>query len=141
VVTLPDPKPLVVPVQRDNNNNYLDSLTKWSLHFQFTAIPQGHFGFRGGGYNGPNTLSALPDTALSVTSTLFVGRRLWKGAAVYVNPEIAGGRGVGRRDPQSPYDETSYTPAVGMGGFPNGETFRVGSSRPALLHTIRGFTV
>lgn len=118
--------------QQDNNNNYLDSLQNWSLHFQFTTIAQGHTGFRGAGYDGRNTLSAQADTALSVTTTLFLGRRLWRGAAVYVNPELAGGRGVGHRNSQSPYDESLYAPAVGVAGFPNGETFRIGSARPAL---------
>lgn len=118
--------------QKDNNNNYLDSSKAWSLHYQFTTIVQGHTGFRGAGYVGRNSLSDLPDTTLSVTTTLFVGRRLWKGAAAYVNPEIAGGRGVGRRDPQDPYNEESYIPAVGIAGFPNGETFRIGSPKPAL---------
>ena len=121
-----------VRAQQDNNNNYLDSLQNWSLHFQFTTIAQGHTGFKGAGYDGRNTLSAQADTALSVTTTLFLGRRLWRGAAVYVNPELAGGRGVGHRNSQSPYDESLYAPAVGIAGFPNGETFRIGSARPAL---------
>lgn len=123
---------MTAAAQRDNNNNYLDSLQSWSLHYQTTAVVQGHPGFRGGNYDGRNTLSALPDTTLSLTTTLFLGRRLWRGAALYVNPEIAGGRGVGHRDAQAPYDETLYTPAVGIAGFPNGETFRVGSPRPAV---------
>lgn len=121
-----------IQAQQDNNNNYLDSLQKWSLHFQFTTIVQGHAGFNGAGYDGRNTLSAQADTALSVTTTLFLGRRLWRGAAVYLNPELAGGRGVGHRNSQSPYEESLYAPAVGIAGFPNGETFRIGSARPAL---------
>ncbi|MBD2755385.1 carbohydrate porin [Spirosoma validum] len=124
--------PETVQAQQDNNNNYLDSLKNWSLHFQFTTIAQGHTRFNGAGYDGHNTLSEQPDTALSVTTTLFLGRRLWRGAAVYVNPELAGGRGVGHRDSQSPNDESLYVPAVGIAGFPNGETFRIGSARPAL---------
>ncbi|MEZ0610759.1 carbohydrate porin [Fibrella sp. WM1] len=118
--------------QKDNNNNYLDSSRNWSLHYQFTTIVQGHTGFRGAGYVGRNTLSDLPDTTLSVTTTLFVGRRLWKGAGLYLNPEIAGGRGVGHRDPAAPYDEDLYNAAVGLGGFPNGESFRIGSAKPAV---------
>jgi high affinity Mn2+ porin len=118
--------------QRDNNNNYLDSLRSWSFHVQSTVIVQGHAAFRGAGYEGPNTLSPRADTALSITTTLFVGRKLWRGASLFFNPEIAGGRGVGHRDPQALYDETLYTPAVGIAGFPNGETFRIGSPKPAL---------
>jgi len=118
--------------QRDNNNNYLDSLQNWSFHFQFTNVVQGHTAFKGGGYQGPNTLSPQADTALSVTATLFAGRRLWRGASLYFNPEIAGGRGVGHRDNQFPNNEDLYNPAVGIAGFPNGETFRIGSPKPAL---------
>ncbi|MBO0938101.1 carbohydrate porin [Fibrella sp. HMF5335] len=125
---------LIIPsfAQKDNNNNYLDSSKNWSLHYQFTTIVQGHTGFKGAGYSGRNTLSDLPDTTLSVTTTLFIGRKLWKGGSLFLNPEIAGGRGVGRRDPTNPYDETLYNPAVGIAGFPNGETFRIGSSKPGL---------
>jgi high affinity Mn2+ porin len=118
--------------QQDNNNNYLDSLKSWSLHFQFTTIVQGHNQFQGAGYSGQNTLSDQPDTALSITTTLFLGRRLWQGAGLYINPELAGGRGVGHRDAQSPFNESLYAPAVGVAGFPNGETFRIGSARPAM---------
>ncbi len=117
--------------QKDNNNNYLDSSSAWSLHYQFTTIVQGHTGFRGAGFVGRNSLSDRSDTTLSVTTTLFLGRRLWHGAGIYLNPEIAGGRGVGRRDPAAPFDETLYNPAVGIAGFPNGETFRIGSAKPA----------
>lgn len=125
---------IVLPstAQKDNNNNYLDSSKNWSLHYQFTTIVQGHTGFKGAGYSGRNTLSDLPDTTLSVTTTLFIGRKLWNGGSLFLNPEIAGGRGVGRRDPADPYNETSYNPAVGIAGFPNGETFRIGSSKPGL---------
>ena len=30
----------------------------------------------------------------SITATLYAGVRLWKGAEVYVNPEVAGGSGL-----------------------------------------------
>ncbi|RYF77619.1 MAG: hypothetical protein EOO39_03480, partial [Cytophagaceae bacterium] len=118
--------------QKDNNNNYLDSSQAWSLHYQFTTIAQGHTSFRGAGYVGRNTLSPQPDTALSVTTTLFVGRKLWKGAAIYANPEIAGGVGLGHRDAAEPYNSGLYTAAVGIAGFPNGESFRIGSPKPAV---------
>ena len=46
------------------------------------------------------------------------GRRLWKGAALYFNPEVAGGSGL--------------SGARGVAGFPNGETFRIGDPAPNL---------
>jgi high affinity Mn2+ porin len=61
---------------------------------------------------------------MSLTSTFFLGRRLWKGAAVYFNPEVAGGKGL------------SY--AVGVAGALNGETFRIGSPEPK-IYIARAF--
>lgn len=52
----------------------------------------------------------------TVTSTLYLGARVWKGAELYVNPELSGGSGLSR--------------ALGVAGFPNGESFRVGDSQP-----------
>ncbi|MFM9709765.1 hypothetical protein, partial [Streptomyces galilaeus] len=52
----------------------------------------------------------------SLTSTLFLGRKLWKGAAFYFNPEVSGGNGL------------SF--ATGVAGALNGETYRIGEVRP-----------
>lgn len=95
-----------------------DSIANWTLHFQFTSILQGHPAFHAA-YAGENSLGNKPDKgALSLTATLFFGRKLWKGAAVYFNPEMAGGEGM--------------SAALGVAGFPNGETFRIGDPAPAL---------
>ena len=90
----------------------------WSVHFQMTTIDQYHFAFKAP-YSGTNSLAdSVEKPALSITSTLFLGRKLWKGAALFFNPEISGGRGMsGTR---------------GIAGFPNGETFRIGDPTPAL---------
>ena len=108
----------------DNDNHYkgllanrFDSLEKWSLHFQFTSIWQGHPDFQAK-YSGPNSLEKKAESALSVTSTLYLGRRLWKNASFFFNPEIAGGKGIGS--------------VLGLAGAPNGETFRIGNPTPAL---------
>ena len=89
----------------------------WSLHFQQTLIDQWHSGFSTP-YGGDYSLADRESAKLSLTSTLFIGRRLWKGAAVYFNPEVAGGSGL--------------SSARGVAGFPNGETFRIGVSDPVL---------
>lgn len=92
--------------------------SNWSYHFQFTAISQYHSGFKAP-YSGKNSLADTAEiAATSVTSTLFLGRRLWKGAAVYFNPEISGGRGL--------------SSALGVAGAFNGETSRVGTTEPKL---------
>ncbi len=108
----------------DNDNHYkgllsnrFDSLEKWSLHFQFTDIWQAHPSFNAK-YTGQHSLSNKSESAMSLTSTLYLGRKLWKNAGLFFNPEIAGGSGL--------------SSVFGMAGAPNGETFRVGSVAPAL---------
>lgn len=95
-----------------------DSNQKWSYHFQFTAITQGHPYFKAK-YSGNNSLKNTAEkSVLSVTSTLYTGRQLWKNAAVYGDAEIAGGEGI--------------SSAKGVAGFTNGETFRIGDPAPEL---------
>jgi high affinity Mn2+ porin len=98
-------------------NTVADSTQIWSKHFQLTVIDQSHTSFNAA-YSGVNSLNTASEEALSVTTTLFIGHKLWKNAAVYFNPEVSGGRGVSN--------------ALGVAGFPNGETFRIGSPAPAL---------
>lgn len=69
-------------------------------------------------YTGTNSLKPEAEEAMSVTSTLYYGQRLWQGAAFYLNPEIAGGRGM--------------SSALGVAGYPNGECFRIGDATPTL---------
>src|ERR1700682_3814688 len=85
------------------------------LHFQFTTVTQFHPSF-GAAYSGQNSLSPESEHETTVTSTLFLGARLWKGAELYVNPELSGGSGLSH--------------AFGIAGFPNGEAFRVGDAQP-----------
>ena len=96
-----------------------DSVRKesWSYHFQMTLIEQGHLKIRSP-YSGKNSLQGNAEQALSITSTFYLGRRLWKGGAVYFDPEIAGGKGI--------------SGAVGLAGFSNGETVRIGDPAPTL---------
>lgn len=94
-----------------------DTTEKWSTHFQLTIVDQSHPSFKAP-YSGDNSLNPDAEEALSLTTTLYIGRKLWKGAALYFNPEIAGGSGV--------------SAARGIAGFSNGETFRVGNPSPAL---------
>jgi high affinity Mn2+ porin len=90
----------------------------WSSHFQLTVINQIHSGFHAA-YSGMNSLSdSVEPAATSITTTLFLGRKLWKGAAIYANPEVSGGRGL------------SYS--VGVAGALNGETYRIGNPEPVL---------
>jgi high affinity Mn2+ porin len=91
--------------------------SRFNLHFQTTYIYQYSARFHSP-YEGAHSLSADEERQNSLTMTLYGGARLWKGAEVYVNPEIAGGSGL--------------SGALGMGGSSNGETFRVGDPSPTL---------
>ncbi len=88
-----------------------------SLHFQQTIITQYKPSFNAP-YSGQNSLSPTAETQSSITSTLFGAARLWKGAEAYFNPEISGGAGLSK--------------TLGVAGFPNGETFRVGAAEPKI---------
>ena len=89
----------------------------WSLHFQQTVIKQWHPEFSAP-YEDSLSLRSREKAKLSLTTTLFIGRRLWKNGAIFFNPEISGGSGL--------------SGASGMAGALNGETFRVGSQEPVL---------
>jgi len=87
----------------------------WSFHFQATAIPQGHGGFDSP-YTGPNSLLPYGELETSVTTTFFIGRKVWDGAELYFNPEIEAGKGL--------------SSTLGIAGFPNGEIYRVSNPQP-----------
>ena len=92
-----------------------DSVANWTIHAQLTAIYQYHPAFHAD-YSGINSLSSTAQGALSLTTTIFLGRKLWKGAAIYCNPELAGGQGL--------------SGTHGMAGFANGDIYRVGNPMP-----------
>ncbi|RXK49643.1 carbohydrate porin [Aquirufa rosea] len=90
---------------------------QWSLHFQQTAVYQYHAAFDAL-YSGDNSLQNKEESAMSLTSTLFFDAPLWKGATFTFNPELSGGKGLSQ--------------AKGLGGFTNGETFRIGNPEPVV---------
>jgi high affinity Mn2+ porin len=90
---------------------------RFNLHFQQTIITQNKPGF-GAKYTGDNSLQTGEETQTSLTTTFYGGARLWKGAQVYFNPEMSGGAGLSK--------------TLGVAGFPNGETFRVGGDAPKI---------
>ena len=113
--TSPNAAPAQEPTPQPNDTP--DKPRNWSLHFQQTLIDQWHNDLSTP-YAGDYSLADRESAKLSLTSTFFIGRRLWKGAAVYFNPEVAGGSGL--------------SSARGVAGFPNGETFRIGVADPVL---------
>ncbi|HVS90393.1 MAG TPA: carbohydrate porin [Mucilaginibacter sp.] len=85
-----------------------------NFHFQQTIITQFKPAFSAP-YSGRNSLITTEETQTSITSTFYGGARLWKGAEAYFNPELSGGSGLSQ--------------TLGVAGFPNGETFRVGGTQ------------
>jgi high affinity Mn2+ porin len=94
-----------------------DTIEKYSLKFQMTSIYQWHPAFHAL-YSGINSMQPEDQRALSLTSTLYLDVPLWKGGLFTFNPEMSGGEGL--------------SSAKGLGGFPNGETFRIGDTKPVV---------
>jgi high affinity Mn2+ porin len=86
----------------------------WSLHSQTTLVAQYALQFRAP-YQGPNSLD--PNVGRETwDDTFYIGRRLWEGAELWINPEIDQGFGL--------------SATHGIAGFPNGEAYKVGASVP-----------
>ena len=90
---------------------------RFSHHFQTTMIGQHQLDFSAP-YTGKNSLLTSERLRMSITSTLFMGARLWKGGEIYFDPELSGGRGM--------------SATTGIAGFPNGEVYRVGDPEPVI---------
>ena len=112
------------PILSAQTNTGRSKETNWTNHFQFTTIVQSHAGFNSP-YSGNNSLADSVEVgATTATATLFLGHKLWKGAAIYFNPELSGGRGL--------------SSAIGVAGALNGESYRVGATSPAIF-LARGY--
>ncbi len=92
-------------------------IRRFSFHGQTTVINQTKSGFSVP-YTGNKSLLPNNESQTSLTATCYLGARLWNGASVYLNPEIAGGSGL--------------SAATGIAAATNGETFRIGDPAPKL---------
>ena len=88
---------------------------RWNLYFQATSIGDYHGTFTSP-YSGPHSLQNYPERDVSLTSTLNLGFRLPGDTQVYIDPEIAGGRG--------------FSGVNGVANAPNGELPRVATAAP-----------
>jgi high affinity Mn2+ porin len=88
---------------------------RWSLYWQATSIGQYHGEFHAP-YSGKLSLKDYPEQVVSLTTTLFLGLRLFRNTQLYFNPEVAGGRG--------------FSGVNGIANFTNGELPRVASATP-----------
>lgn len=87
----------------------------WLIRGQATFIQQFHPAFRSP-YRGENSLNPGPRGRNTLSADLVLGRRLWDGAEIVINPIVTRGYGLsGTR---------------GLAAFPNGEAFRVGTDDP-----------
>lgn len=88
----------------------------WNAHAQTTLVSQYAAPFRAP-YRGANSL----DTNIGRETwdvTFYLGRRLWSGAALWINPEIDQGYGLSN--------------TLGVAGFTSGEAYKVGFTHPYL---------
>ncbi len=87
----------------------------YAIQAQSTFTDQGTAGFTSP-YRGPNSLDPGARGRETFDATLYGGLRLWKGAEIWVNPEVDQGFGLSN--------------TLGLAGFPSGEAYKVGESSP-----------
>jgi high affinity Mn2+ porin len=86
-----------------------------AFHAQATFVEQGYPAFRSP-YQGPNSLPGGAEGRETTDITLFAGFRLWKGAELWIDPELDQGSGVGDTH--------------GAAGYPSAEAYKEGSAYP-----------
>jgi high affinity Mn2+ porin len=84
------------------------SSEKWSTHLQLSIVNQWHEEYHFP-YAGPSSLDSNREHALSLTTTLFLGRKLWKNAPFFLNPEITGGNGLSMTHEAAGFPMVKYT--------------------------------
>ena len=106
---------LLFPIASPAQTPSPDATQDWSLHAQFTNVTQYHPAFHSA-YEGPNSMTHEASARETTDITGYLGRRLWRGAAVYADPEIDEGFGLSQ--------------TLGAAGFPSGEAYKVGKDLP-----------
>ncbi len=105
-----------IPSQEENKTDQRKITNeRWNIFWQATSIGQYHGAFRSP-YEGPNSLRATPERDVSLTSTLYFGLRLLENTQIYLDGELAGGKG--------------FSNVTGIANFPNGEMPRVTVATP-----------
>jgi high affinity Mn2+ porin len=89
----------------------------WAIHGQATVTAQATPAFHAA-YSGPNSLFAGGQGRETADITLYAGLRLWRGAELWINPEVDQGFGL--------------SDTFGVAGFPSGEAYKVGARDPYL---------
>jgi len=97
-------KPLPPAIETDN----------WVVHGQTTFLSQYAAPFHAP-YRGANSLDSNAGRE-TWDVTLYVGRRLWQGAELWIDPELDQGFGLSN--------------TLGVAGYPSGEAYKIGSDVP-----------
>src|SRR5262245_30785667 len=87
----------------------------WGLHGQTTFVTQYHTGVRSA-CRGPTRPAPEAQARETWDLTLYGGLRLWRGAELWVNPEVDQGFGLSN--------------TLGVAGFTSGEAYKVGADAP-----------
>jgi high affinity Mn2+ porin len=87
----------------------------WAIHGQSTLVDQGNLAFNAP-YAGTNSLPSDANGRETFDITLYAGFRPWRGAELWINPEMDQGFGLGG--------------TLGVAGFPSGEAYKVGAVDP-----------
>ena len=90
---------------------------EWNAKFQSTYVWEKNAAFHSP-YASTNSLSADAHKSYSFTATAAFGARLWSGAEIYLDPEVAQG--------------VAFSNLTGLGGFTNGELARTSGAKPTL---------
>ena len=107
------PRPMPTQVEKEDAS----SPEKWAIHGQLTNVTQRHPSFTSP-YSGTNSLQPNGRTEETTDITVYLGKRLWRGAELWLNPEVDQGFGLNN--------------TVGMAGFPSGEAYKIGANTPYL---------
>ncbi|WP_439891494.1 carbohydrate porin [Ralstonia sp. 25C] len=108
----------------DNASSWaINDPDRFAVHGQATYVWQHDLSFHSP-YSGQNSLSGQSTTSYSVTTTLDLGMRLWQGAEVHINPEVAFGK--------------AFSELHGLGGFSNGELAKTAGADPT-VYRARAF--
>jgi high affinity Mn2+ porin len=94
-----------------------DASDDWGIHAQSTFVTQYHPGFSSA-FRGPNSLDPHEQARETFDLTLYGGVRPWRGAEIWINPEVDQGFGL--------------SDTRGVAGFPSGEAYKVGAVDPYL---------
>lgn len=107
-----EPSPIVA--QAGTTADYTQT-ERVAIHAQFTFVGQAQPAFRAA-TDGPNSLRSGGDARETTDFTVYAGARPWKGAELWINPEIDQGFGLAN--------------TLGAAGFPSGEAYKVGKRVP-----------